>query len=84
MHTQLRQARWAETGPSLQLRGVGSPYEKADVLQHVAPSTAANGSKEPIVTDAAVSANVSFCCADALKVRLRQGPQLIWGSLMEA
>jgi hypothetical protein len=37
----------AESRPSPQLRSIGSPYEKADVRQHVAFSTAANGSKEP-------------------------------------
>ena len=47
----------AETRPSRQVRNIGSPYEKANVRQHVAPSTAANGSKEPKSTDAAECVN---------------------------
>jgi hypothetical protein len=43
----------AETGPSPQLRSIGSPYEKADVRQHVALSTAVNGWCDSILTGAA-------------------------------
>jgi hypothetical protein len=40
----------AETGLSLRMRNLVSLYEKADIRLHATLSTAANGSKEHLVT----------------------------------